>query len=219
MNLVIVSSVINISNKALSYTKVRSVFSVEERYEQTLRTLESIRKIKDSKILHIEASRISLEQEQVIKSMCDIYVNLYEKEDSDLIAIIEGKNKSLAESTLIYEGISGVNLSEYENIYKISGRYWLNDAFDYSKWDNKKSLFRTDGASLSTCLYKVNKKDFDIWMKTLIRGKTQKKILGIFPVTEMIETIFMEEMGRNFETLNNQGLGGYVSVDGSEINY
>ena len=43
-NLVLITSVINTPNLPLSYSKVRSVFTREERFEQTKKTVESIKK-------------------------------------------------------------------------------------------------------------------------------------------------------------------------------
>jgi hypothetical protein len=44
-NLVFISSIINTPNIPLSYTNVRSVFSHEERFIQTKKTIETIKKI------------------------------------------------------------------------------------------------------------------------------------------------------------------------------
>ena len=41
-NLVLITSVINTPKKPLSYSKIRSVFTREERFEQTKKTIESI---------------------------------------------------------------------------------------------------------------------------------------------------------------------------------
>ena len=43
INLILITSVICITNKPLSYTKTRSVFTHEERFEQTLKTIQTIR--------------------------------------------------------------------------------------------------------------------------------------------------------------------------------
>ena len=44
MNLIIVTSVINTINEPLSYTETRSVFTAEQRFEQTIKSIESIKK-------------------------------------------------------------------------------------------------------------------------------------------------------------------------------
>ncbi len=53
-NLIVISSVINTTKNGLSYTNTRSVYSSDERYEQTIKSIESCKKINDSEILFIE---------------------------------------------------------------------------------------------------------------------------------------------------------------------
>ena len=50
MNIVLITSVINPPNKPLSYVKNRSVFTEDERFEQTKKTIKSINKILNCKI-------------------------------------------------------------------------------------------------------------------------------------------------------------------------
>ena len=68
-NLVIITSVINISKNPLDYTSVRSVYTKEERYAQTLETIKSCEKIEDKEILFIETSGLELGKESNIKSI------------------------------------------------------------------------------------------------------------------------------------------------------
>jgi hypothetical protein len=63
MNLIIITSVINISRNPLDYTKTRSVFSTQERYIQTILTIKSLNKMTNRKILFIEGSEIDKEYE------------------------------------------------------------------------------------------------------------------------------------------------------------
>ena len=51
-NLVLITSVINTPNTPLSYTNTRSVFSRQDRFEQTKKTIKSVReKLSNSKII------------------------------------------------------------------------------------------------------------------------------------------------------------------------
>lgn len=74
-NLIVISSVINTTKNGLSYTNTRSVYSSDERYEQTIKSIESCKKINDSEILFIETSTIYSEKEEKLKSLVDHYVN------------------------------------------------------------------------------------------------------------------------------------------------
>ena len=62
-NLVLITSVINTPDKPLSYSKVRSVFTREERYEQTKKTIQSIKEnIPDYKIMIVECTDFTEEE-------------------------------------------------------------------------------------------------------------------------------------------------------------
>ncbi|OQB07764.1 MAG: hypothetical protein BWY21_01549 [Parcubacteria group bacterium ADurb.Bin216] len=68
MDLVIVSSAINTYSAPLSYYPIRSVFPKEERFQQTFKTLESIKKIPNKKVSFVECTEIPQEYEDEIKS-------------------------------------------------------------------------------------------------------------------------------------------------------
>ena len=208
MDLVLVSSVINTSNKPLSYTPTRSVYSVQQRYEQTLDTIKSLEKIKNKKILFVELSDIP-EYENEIISKVDFYKNIY-KENKD---IIEGLHKGVGEALSILEGIKDIDLSLYDNIYKMSGRYWLTDKFNYSLWNNDNTMLYEDKKhnSIITVLYKINKNQYKEWLSVLtdICDTNNPKA---------IEWIFKEHM-KNYKPINPGGAAGYLSIDGKYLEF
>ena len=56
-NLVLITSIINTPKTPLSYSKIRSVYTRNERFEQTKKTIESIKeKIPNHKILIVECT-------------------------------------------------------------------------------------------------------------------------------------------------------------------
>jgi len=60
INLVLITSIVNTPNLPLSYTKTRSVFTTEERFTQTKKTILSVKeKIPNCKILIVECSKLS----------------------------------------------------------------------------------------------------------------------------------------------------------------
>ena len=66
-NLVLITSVINIPNIPLSYTNIRSVYTCEERFIQTQKTIESLRRmIPDLEILLVECSDLKVEYEKYL---------------------------------------------------------------------------------------------------------------------------------------------------------
>jgi len=203
MDLVLVSSVINTSNKPLSYTPTRSVYSVQQRYEQTLDTIKSLEKIENKKILFVELSDIP-EYENEIISKVDFYKNIY-KENKD---IVDGLHKGVGEALSILEGIKDIDLTLYDNIYKISGRYWLTDKFNYSLWNNNDTMLYEDKKhnSIVTVLYKINKNQYKEWISTLTN-------ICYTSNPKAIEWIFKEHM-KNYTPINPVGVSGYFSIDG-----
>ena len=111
-------------------------FSPEVRYLQTLETINSIKKYNgnSTRIVLIESSKNSLKEEW-LKTMIDtgIYVVILNnpfidnKQDGDIFSTISGLQ-------YIKENLDVCNVSR--SIYKISGRYLLNEKFKGSKDKN-----------------------------------------------------------------------------------
>jgi len=122
---VIITSVIETTNKPLNYSEIRSIYSHQQRFEQTLETIESLRKyMPDVHILLIECSPPSEWMEQ-IKAKVDQFINL---EFHELVN--NSLEKGLGEKTLLLGALS--NLTEtYDNIYKITGRYVLQNKIEW----------------------------------------------------------------------------------------
>lgn len=158
-NLVVVTSVINISNKPLSYTNVRSFCDSNRRFEDTKKTIESIKKyIPNSKIIFIECSKLERYKEEYLKKNVDYYENY--ADDTEIMDKVNSSSKTLGEGTLTlkaFEYILKENI-EYQNLFKISGRYWLNDDFDYEIYNNNQNIIKIKTEEqIHTCLYKLNR--------------------------------------------------------------
>ena len=128
---VLITSVINTGKVAWSYTETRSTYSAEERYNQSLQTIDSIRKyLPGAKILFVECSDIPIEYIDTIKSKVEYFVNQYEINEARDVCI-KSNNKGLGEATqtkLAVEYIIKNNLT-FDRFLKISGRYFLTDKF------------------------------------------------------------------------------------------
>jgi hypothetical protein len=206
MNLIIITSVINISRNPLDYTKTRSVFSTQERYIQTILTIKSLNKMTNRKILFIEGSEIDKEYENTIRSNVDFFIQT--KNDHRLKPIIDGLSKGSAEAALTIEALKCINIEEYDNVFKISGRYHLNDSYRESIFEEKLSIFKLSGGSYCTTLYKINKKDYDLYIKTLDKA---------FESGKMYEIVFFDAFFKIAKEIDNLGVSGEVSVDGNHI--
>jgi hypothetical protein len=166
----------------------------------------SLSKMTSKKILFIEGSEICKEYENTIRSKVDFFINL--KNDHRLKFIIDGLSKGRAEAALTIEALKCINLEEFDNIFKISGRYYLNDSFEETMFEENISIFKLSGGSYVTSLYKINQKDYGLFLRVLDTA---------FASGKMYETIFFDAFKKNAKEINNLGVSGEVSVDGNHV--
>jgi len=214
-NIILITSVINTPNKPLSYSKTRSVYNRRERFEQTKKTIQSVKeKLFNSKIIIVECSDFNEEESKYFNDKCDYVLNLWEKKE--LHNNIFGTSKSLGEGTMTIEAlkyIEELNL-EYQYLYKISGRYWLNDNFKLDKIEN--NVFKkinNDENNVFTALYKIDKKTVEKLVFFLINNiENMKKCIGY----EVLMSHFVKNIDNQLVYII--GLSGFVTVCGSEYN-
>ena len=109
--------------------------------------------------------------------------------------------------------IEELNL-EYQYLYKISGRYWLNDNFKLDKIEN--NVFKkinNDENNVFTALYKIDKKTVEKLVFFLINNiENMKKCIGY----EVLMSHFVKNIDNQLVYII--GLSGFVTVCGSEYN-
>lgn len=207
MNLILISSVINITKKPLSYTTTRSVFSSEDRFDQTLKTIASLQVIPNRYVVLIEGSKINSAIESILCESVDRFIEVYRNSSWRIKRRIKGYYKSIAEGTLLIEGLKYFDITQYENIYKISGRYYLTSDFDINCWLGDDTIFWSDGYSYSTTFYKINRKDYQQYLNTLAEASQNRA---------MIESIFKSHFP-DVKIIEKVGVAGKVSVNGDDF--
>jgi len=156
---VLITSVIHTPDTPLSYTNTRSIYSTEQRYEQTKKTIQSIKnKIPDAIIVIVECSELSESEEKFLSQHCDKVINLYSY--IDIRSNVYGISKALGEGTLTYNALNYIqqNNIQYDNLIKLSGRYLLSDNFDLNNFNNDSIVIKyIDGNTnnVITSLYKL----------------------------------------------------------------
>jgi len=180
---IIITSVIQTANKPLNYSETRSIYSHQQRFEQTLETIESVRKcMPDVHILLIECSPPS-EWMDTLKSKVDQFINLEFNE-----IVNNSLEKGLGEKTLLLHALYSLK-EEYANIYKITGRYVLIDNwhFNISKWRETDQLTfcKTDYCyglkdAIHTFFYRIPNSKLSLF----------KEVLNEYDGTKCIENFF-----------------------------
>ena len=215
VNLVLITSIVNTPNKPLSYTNTRSVFSRNERFEQTKLTIQSIKaKIPNNKIVLVECSDFNEEEKIYFEKECDYILNLWHKKE--LHKDIFGLSKALGEGTLTSQGFIYLNENNisYTNLFKISGRYWLNDKFDYNIFNNQSLIFKKiNDHNISVVLYKIPnyiQEPLDTFLKDNYHN--MKNCVGY----EELTSLFLKSIEhKNLILFEKLGVSGFVSVCGS----
>ena len=218
MNLVIIPSVINCINKHLSYTNIRSEYNPRERYEQILKTIASVKeKIPNPYIVLLECSKDIEEYEKTLKQEVNEYINYYSI-NKEVTNAVESINKGYGESLTIYTFLNNhfkndEIMCHYENIIKISGRYFLNSNFDYNKtFNNDENIFRyyPQYNVVSTRLYKINKKSFKRYISNFIQILEKCMTFG-----KSIEDVIVYNLPYNH--VDYLGVSGYIAVSKNEF--
>jgi hypothetical protein len=157
-DLFLITSVICTGNQSWSYCKTRSIFNPEERLEQTLQTIESIRNLKDdSKILLVECSDIDPTTTSILKDKVDYFLQTYDQEDIRQACLFSHK-KGYGEVKQTQYACKYIESNSilFNRLFKISGRYFLNSRFDKLNYSIDKFSFKmysTDSGC--TVLYSV----------------------------------------------------------------
>ena len=76
INVVLISSKIVVSDKKYSYCKNRSIYTTEERYQQTINTIISIRKyLPQSFIILVDNSKLEDKMKLKLLKICNLFLN------------------------------------------------------------------------------------------------------------------------------------------------
>jgi hypothetical protein len=149
----------------------------------------------------VECSDLSEEQVTYLKNNVDIVLNLYQ--DLEIRQVVYGLAKAHGEGILTINAIQYLNnqgISNFDNFYKISGRYYLNDIFNYQIFDQNKYVFHQHR---STTLYKIPKDRLQTFLKYLINNIDRMKtymcyediIHSFVPLIPINERIIIDQLG------------------------
>ena len=194
-----ISSMIYTPNTALSYTNTRSVFTKEQRLQQTVETIKSIRKHCPYAYIAItESSELSQNDKQLITSNgCD---EIYLVQNT---SYANSTAKGTGEFWSILEYLQQCKI-RFFHFFKISGRYRLNDQFNINNWIQHKN----QGNYGCTVLYKIFYQNIERYI-SLIQNNLYNPDIINGSLSIEYSTIF-----ENFNTQDILGVEGEISVNG-----
>jgi hypothetical protein len=222
MNITLITSVINTPQLPLSYINTRSVYSKDERFEQTKRTIQTIKeKIPNNKIFLVECSQLTPEESQYLKTNTDIFLNIFDTGDWPLINRMFTPSKSMGEGTMTIYALHYLfsNNVPYNNFFKISGRYWLTDNFNYENFNDNKIVAKyidNDTTNALTSLYKLSFTESYHWYNYLLGSENKfRECMGY----ENIFAEFLETIDINKIIFPDKiGVAGHIAVSGDISN-
>ncbi len=208
-NVVLITSKIIVDNSlSYTYSNKRSVYTSEERFQQTENTISSIRLyIPNSHIILFDNSNFSVIEHEKINNLVDNFINI--TNDPILDYYTDKTNNKIFGELLQMIYVYKYFLINYDffsinHFFKISGRYFINDNFNYNNYNNKESIFKFSEFKKNyyfTSFYKIDKNvlqdffeniiqlfhnlhlylkyDYEIVIPGLIKDKKLLTILGI----------------------------------------
>jgi len=211
-DLFLITSVINTGFKPWTYTGIRSIYTPEQRLDQTINeTISSIRSYSpSSKIFLIECSNLCKEDEDKLINASDYYLNMYQDEEVRK-SCLESNKKGYGEVMLTLRALEYIkkNNIEFKRLFKISGRYYLTKNFNESNFS--KSLYTFNNKN-STVLYSVPFSRSDEFYSKMNHIKTEYEKTSSLGLENILPRIEPKE------TIPVLGVAGLVAIDRTTYN-
>ena len=202
-NFVLVTSKLVKAKTGFTYSKTRSVYSFDELFNQTVETLKTLRTyIPNAYIVLFDNSILDNEHAEQLKSLTDVFINITDNEILNYYT--DSKYKLLGEMAQMcffyfyyYKNICKKN--NIKNFFKISGRYLLNEEFDFNNFDNNCNIIKRNSSLKHieyyyTSFYKLNNKIVNKFFIDLINCFNNKHMYLMKNYEEVIPTIIEEKV-------------------------
>ncbi len=199
----IITSVIYSKQGTIQYNSPRTVFTPEQRAEQTIETIGSIRaKVPGAKIILVESGmreKLPLDLEKY----ADQYIYVGNKKLVRLAC--DSQYKSLGEIMMLVYAIKRFKVTA-DFYFKISGRYYLADQFAINDW--KQGLFLLQYIQedyICTRLYGFRAEALNIWKYALL--KSIPLALAGYAVENTLAKYIPRNQVHRLERLGVMGIG------------
>jgi hypothetical protein len=219
-NLILITSKIYVSNNRFSYIEKRSIYNKEERYVQTINTINSIKKyIPNVFIVLIDNSIFTENEKDVLINNTNIFINHNDKildyytNNSEIKAIAE-----LCQIKYALNVINNYNI-KFNNFFKITGRYIINNNFLYDiyakiyKNDNifKRNKLIKDRIYYYTCFYKISQNNFNDYVNKIYDLYSELVLKPYENIYYVIDLEFLLPSQLQFKEVNDLGITQYIS--------
>ena len=218
-NVVMVTSKIYVSNAEFSYIKNRSIYTPEERLNQTLLTFNTIREhIPNSFIILFDNSEFTESEYITLKCNVDYFINIHNDEVVNHFTN-ESIHKVFGEVAQTYHILTAIkslyNGMNIQNIFKITGRYLINEQFDYDQYDNEHIILKrntdvSDRLYYFTCFYKLGFSKFKSFYDIFEQLFTDIQD-GAYEYEEW-ETLLPMLLYKQFESVDTLGVTQNIAV-------
>lgn len=208
-NLVLITSKIYVSNQKFDYVSKRSIYTKDERLQQTLNTIDTVRKyIPNSYIVLVDNSIFKIDEINLLNDKVDKFINIINNEK---VNNFTDKNvvKAYGEIAQTKQALDFINVDKFNNFFKISGRYLVNETFninDYLIDDNVFKIENLNKKIYHTFLYKICPKKFNNYVSTI------NKLFETEGLNEPYEIILPKYLNYDFSLIKNLGMTKNVSV-------
>ena len=177
-NVVMITSKIYTSTTPFTYTPQRSIYSPTERFQQTLETIRTIRQyIPNSFIVIFDNSTFTDDEFMTLKTQTDYFINICNDNTVNTLTntSIHKLYGEIAQTYKILEYLNTYHKDmNIKNIFKITGRYLINDNFRYKTYENEDIIFKRnkdveDRLYYFTCFYKVSEKQYSLYRDVIFQ--------------------------------------------------
>lgn len=167
-----ITSKIIVSKESFTYTNNRSIYSTEDRFNQTIDTINSIRKyIPSAYIILFDNSKLEKIQYNKLNNIVDLFINITDNKELNYYTNISPTKAygDFMQTKYFLDNIKNININ---NLFKISGRYLLNNSFNYNNYDNDDNIFKRndnvkDREYYYTSFYKISKKNLNNYIDSI----------------------------------------------------
>ena len=222
-NIVIITSKIIVSDNKLNYANNRSIYSSDERFTQTLNTIDSIKNnIPNYYIILLDNSDLDITKVKILNESVDIFINLTSDKKLNYYTNIS-KYKAYGEiyqTKIILDVISNlINLNKLNilNLFKITARYIINKNFNYDNYNNNYNIFKlntnvTNRKYYYTCFYKISNNNFTYYFNIINELFYDIVVKKTIIYNEIDLEVFFPKKLNQFKIINELGITQNISV-------